>query len=111
MHTRRGYGRSPRAYRTRPLPHQRRRVAPVRSTKRRERDTISLSDRIEEVHILFREISSAVSQVEKWMNAFYNISQAVRDKHTLNDLISAISAIETQDKQEELEDVPRDHAP
>lgn len=40
------------------------------------------------------------------MNAVYNVSRAVQDKSAFSELVSAISALETQDKQEELKEVP-----
>lgn len=105
MHPRRGPRRR-HSYRSRQSLHPRRRFAPVRETQPESTDTINIADRVEEVRILCREISSAMSNVEKWMNAIYNISRAVRDKHTLGELISAISALETQDNKEELKEVP-----
>lgn len=104
MHPRRGPGR-PRRHCSRGVLQSRRTVTPVRATKSEQRNA-KLSDRVEEVRILCREISSAVSNLEKWMSAVYNISRATRDRKTLDDLISAISKIETRDKQEELKELP-----
>jgi len=109
MHARRGPRRR-HSYRSRQSLHPRRGLTPVHKTKSEKTNTVKLSDRVEEVRILCREISSAMSNVEKWMNAIYNISQAVRDKNTLSELISAISALETQDKQEELKEAPTIHS-
>lgn len=61
-----------------------------------------LAERIEDVRILTREISMAVSNVEKWMNAIYNISFAMRDHRLRDEMITAISKLELQDRQEEL---------
>lgn len=69
---------------------------------------ITITDRVEEVRLLCREISSAVSNVEKWMNALYNLSRAVQDKKAFSELLSALSSLETDDKLEELNDVPTD---
>lgn len=92
-------------YRSRRSLHSRRRMIPIRNTKPETSD-IKLSDRVEEVRILASEISSAVANVEKWMNAIYNITKAVRDQKALQDIITAISTIENQDKQEELKEIP-----
>lgn len=75
---------------------------PANSTK----SEITLADRVEEVRLLCRELSTAVSNVEKWMNAGYNVSRAFQDKKTRSEIINAISALETQDKLEELKEVP-----
>lgn len=92
-------------YRSRRSLHSRRRMTPIRNTQP-ETSNIKLSDRVEEIRILASEISTAVANVEKWMNAIYNITKAVRDQKALQEIITAISAIENQDKQEELKEIP-----
>lgn len=82
--------------------HPLRSAEPAKPTK----SSITLADRMEEVRLLCRELSTAVSNVEKWMNAGYNVSRAFQDKKTLHELITAISALETHDKLEELKEVP-----
>lgn len=104
MHNRRSFIRQHPYYSRRRMPI-RRNVMPVRETKR-QRSTIKISDRVEEVQLLCREISSAVSNVEKWMNAVYNVSRAFRDKSAFKEMIAAISSLETGDDLAELKELP-----
>ncbi|WP_054950222.1 hypothetical protein [Numidum massiliense] len=106
MQTRRGSGRH-RTYRSRRQRHTRRVTAP-RSDTRANRSKISVADRIEEVHILCREISSAVANVETWMNAVFNVTRAIRDKKALKDIVAAISSLEMHDNQDELNEAATD---
>lgn len=69
---------------------------------------INFADRVEEVRILCREMASTLGNVEKWMNAVFNLSAAIRDKGALKELIKTLSTMDLQDKQEELKEVSID---
>lgn len=54
-------------------------------------DTFRISERMEELRTLSKEITAATSKVEHWIRALTHLSQAVHDRGALQDVISALS--------------------
>lgn len=103
MDVRKHYGRK-HPVRFRPLPPRlpaRRRASATEGGHR-----ANLSERVEDVRILCRELSFRIAALERWLNALYNVSQAVRDKRVLRDIVTALSLLEIHDQPEELNAVP-----